>query len=164
MDSRGGLCRGHWALPESLGTQIRCVETKLGPGRLCERTDMRQFFFMGILIFGVLAGIAYFCWSIIVALYHDWTLGRHVGTIKKQSEAERAKRVEEARKRLDNGCEHEFGVALGGFPPNACHKCGLEKQRPSGGCDHVWVQAKAAMPRSECKNCGKRYVSPTVDL
>jgi hypothetical protein len=124
---------------------------------------MRQYFFMGILIFGVLAGIIYFCWSIIVALYHDWTLGRHVGAIQAQSEAQRAKRAEEARKRLDNGCDHVFGETFGGFPPQACHKCGLEQQRPSGNCDHVWKMSREAVPCSYCEKCGKRYVSPTVE-
>ncbi len=123
---------------------------------------MRQFFFMGILIVGVLGGIIYFCWSIIVALYHDWVLGRHVGTIKANAEAERVKRGEEARKRLDNGCDHAFGETFGGFPPNACHKCGLEQTKPSGNCDHVWKMMKEAVPRSQCKECGKRYISPNI--
>jgi hypothetical protein len=123
---------------------------------------MREYFFLGIVIFSVLAGILYFCWSIIAALYHDWVLGRHVGAIRADSETQRAKRAEEARKRLDNGCEHEFGESLGGFPPNACHKCGLEKQRPTGNCDHVWRLSKEAVPCSYCEKCGKRYVSPRV--
>ena len=121
---------------------------------------MRQIFFMGILIVGVLAGILYFCWSIIAELYHDWVLGRHVGAIKAQSDEQRAKREEEARRRLDNGCDHEFGEALGGFPPYACHKCGLEQTRPTGGCDHVWRLSQESVPCSYCEKCGKRYVSP----
>lgn len=123
---------------------------------------MRTYFFLGILIFGVLAGIVYFCWSIIAAFYHDWVLGRHVKTIQAESDTERARRAEEARKRLDNGCDHAFGEGLGGFPPNACPKCGLEKTRPPGNCDHVWRLSREAVPCSYCEKCGRRYVSPRV--
>ena len=123
---------------------------------------MRTYFFLGILICGVLAGIVYFCWSIVTAFYHDWLLGRHVKTISEQSEAERARRAEEARRRLDNGCDHAFGEGFGGFPPNACSKCGLEKERPPGNCDHVWRMANEAVPCSYCEKCGKRYVNPRV--
>ncbi len=123
---------------------------------------MRQVFFVGIIIVGVVAGILYFCWSILAELYHNWTLGRHVGTIQAQSQEQRAKREEEARRRLDNGCQHVFGETFGGFPPNACHKCGLEQTRPTGSCDHVWRQAQEAVPCSHCEKCGKRYVSPQL--
>lgn len=123
---------------------------------------MRQFFFMGILICGVLAGIAYFCWTIIVALYHDWMMGRGVKEIRADSAAQRTKRLEEATRRLDNGCDHEFGETFGGFPPNACHKCGLEQQRPQGACDHVWRIMHEATPCSRCEKCGKRYVSQRI--
>lgn len=120
---------------------------------------MKEYFFIGILIFGVLAGFLYFCWSIIAALFHNWTLGRHVGAIQADSESQRAMRAEEAAKRLDNGCEHAFGETFGGFPPHACHKCGLEKERPQGNCDHVWKAATEATPCSYCEKCKKRYVS-----
>lgn len=123
---------------------------------------MRQYFFLGIVIVGVVAGICYFCWQILAALYHNWTLGRHVNELQSESAARRAQRVEEARKRLDNGCDHAFGEALGGFPPNACHKCGLEKERPIGSCDHVWRLGRGAVPSSYCEKCGKRYVSPVI--
>lgn len=125
---------------------------------------MRQYFFLGIVIFGVLAGIVYFCWSIVAALYHDWMLGRHVGAIKAASAAHRAQRAEDAKKRLDNGCDHVFGESLGGFPANACHKCGIEKERPAGNCDHVWRMVQQAVPSSCCEKCGKRYVSPRVSV
>ncbi len=125
---------------------------------------MRQYFFLGILIFGVLAGIVYFCWTIVAALYHDWSLSRHVDEIRAESAAQRARRLEEAAKRLDNGCEHAFGETFGGFPPHACHKCGLEKERPQGACDHVWRMAREAVPCSRCEKCGKRYVSVRAEL
>ena len=124
---------------------------------------MRQFFFLGILIVGVLAFIIYFCWSVITAIYYDWMLGRHVGAIKAASNDHRAQRAEEAKKRLDNGCDHAFGESLGGFPPNACHKCGIESERPSGNCDHVWrMTQQEAVPSSYCEKCGKRYVSARI--
>lgn len=125
---------------------------------------MREYFFLGVLILGVLAGIIYFCWSIITALYHDWMLGRHVGAIEAESTARRAQRAEEARQRLDNGCDHVFGESLGGFPPQACPKCGLEKVRPSDNCDHVWRFSQEGVPSSYCEKCGKRYVSSRVTM
>ncbi len=123
---------------------------------------MRQFFFVGILICGVLAGVVYFCWSILASLYRDWEMGRGVAEIKAESAAQRTKRQEEAARRLDNGCEHVFGVSLGGFPPQACHKCGLERERPQGNCDHVWQLSSDPIPCSYCQKCGKRYVSPRL--
>ncbi len=123
---------------------------------------MREFFFVGILIVGVLAGIVYFCWSILAALYHDWMMSRGVEDIKAESAAQRAKRQEEATKRLDNGCDHVFGETFGGFPPHACHKCGLEQERPQGPCDHVWRMAREATPCSYCEKCHKRYVNPRI--
>ncbi len=120
---------------------------------------MRQYFFVGILVFGVLAGVLYFLWAILAALYHDWAMGRGVKQIQAASAAQRAKREEEAAKRLNNGCDHAFGETFGGFPPSACHKCGLERDRPQGPCDHVWRMAEEATPCSYCEKCGKRYVS-----
>lgn len=124
---------------------------------------MRQYFFLGILTVGVLGGIIYVCWLIVASLYHDWILGRHVGEIQAESEMRRERRAEEARRRLDNGCEHVFGETLGGFPPNACHRCGLEMERPPGNCDHVWRMRHEAVPCSYCEKCGKRFVSPVIN-
>jgi hypothetical protein len=125
---------------------------------------MRQFFFLGILILGVLAGLVYFLWSIVTALYQDWLMGRGVREIQRESAMRRREREEQAARRLDNGCEHEFDQTLGGFPPGTCHKCGLERERPYGACDHVWRQSRDAIASSYCETCGKRYISPHVTL
>lgn len=123
---------------------------------------MRQTFFLGILILGVVSGVVYFLWTIAAALYEDWMMGKDVNKIKADSEQRRKERLEESRKRLDNGCEHVFGQTLGGFPPDACRNCGLQRERPSGPCDHVWKPANEPVPCSYCEKCGKRYVSPTI--
>jgi len=123
---------------------------------------MRKFFFIGILVLGVVAGVAYFIWKIVSALYEDWSLGKDVHRIKVESAQRRAQRQQEEAARLDNGCAHAFGHALGGFPPNACRKCGLERERPAGPCDHVWRRSNEPVPCSYCEKCGRKYVSPTI--
>ena len=124
---------------------------------------MRQYFFLGIVVFGLFAGIIYFCWSIVAELFHHWWMGKDVNKIKAESEIRRAKRTEEAEQRLDNGCDHAFGESYGGFPPNACPKCGLERKPPDGPCDHVWRLAHEAVPCSYCEKCGKKYVTPRTN-
>ena len=125
---------------------------------------MRKFFFVSLLIAGVLATIGYFAWSLIATLYRDWQMGKDVNKIKAESQTRRGKRQEEAARRLDNGCDHRFGEAFAGFPPDACYKCGLSRERPVGPCDHVWQPAKEAVPCSYCEKCGKKYVSSHVSL
>ena len=125
---------------------------------------MRQFFFVSVLIGGVLAGIIYFAWTIVSTLYRDWQMGKDVDEIQVASETRRQQRREEEARRLDNGCEHRFGEAFAGFPPDACHQCGLSRERPPGPCDHVWRQAQEAVPCSYCVHCAKRYVSPRVTM
>lgn len=125
---------------------------------------MKQYFLLGILILGVLSGLVYLLWSVVTALYQDWLMGREVPQIQSESQMRRRQREEEAARRLDNGCAHEFDAALGGFPPDTCHKCGLERLRPYGACDHVWRASRDAVASSYCEHCGKRFVSPNVTL
>ena len=117
---------------------------------------------MAVLIGLVVGGIGYYIWSVVAALYHDWSLSRGVDKLKAEGAARREKRREADEQRLDNGCDHAFGETYGGFPPNACHKCGLEKDRPSGACDHVWKFAAEATPCSYCEKCGRKYVSGNI--
>ena len=123
---------------------------------------MRRYFFLGILIVGVLSGLVYYVWLVVSALYEDWSLGKDVKKIRAETERRRQQRAEENARRLDNGCDHLFGETLGGFPPFACRRCGLERQRPKGPCDHVWRLSKDSIPGAYCEKCGKKYVSPTV--
>lgn len=123
---------------------------------------MRSMFFIGILLLAVVSGIAYFIWKIVSALYEDWSLGKDVNQIKAESSERRRQRQQEQVKRLDNGCDHNFGHAVGGFPANACRKCGLEREPPAGPCDHIWRLANEAVPCSYCEKCRKKYVSPTI--
>jgi hypothetical protein len=123
---------------------------------------VRKFFFLSILIGGALAGIVYYLWLVVSALYRDWLMGRDVEQIQAESAARREQRRLEAARRLDTGCDHRFGEAFAGLPPNACHKCGLEQTRPPGPCDHVWTLVPDAVPYSYCAKCGKRYVSADV--
>jgi len=119
---------------------------------------------MGILIGGALAGIFYFAWTIVRALHYQWSLTRGVGELENESAARRNEQLERNAARLDNGCDHAFDKTLGGFPPNACSKCGLERVRPAGSCDHIWKQATEPVPCSYCQECGKRYVSPNLSM
>jgi hypothetical protein len=123
---------------------------------------VRQFFLLSVLILGALAGIIYFVWIVVTALYRDWDMGRDVPQIQAESQARREQRIAAAARRLANGCDHSFGEAFAGFPPEACYKCGLERERPSGPCDHVWKLVPDATPYSCCEKCGKRYVSAHV--
>jgi hypothetical protein len=123
---------------------------------------MRQIFFLGVIGLGVIAAIVYFLWSIVAALYHDWSLGRGVNELATESENLREQRKQREKERLENGCAHDFGSSFGGFPPNACFKCGLENTRPSGPCDHVWRLANEPVPCSYCEKCGKKYLSRTT--
>jgi hypothetical protein len=104
-----------------------------------------------------LATFLYMVGQSLYSLYSDWRLGKDIESLRAESEAKReAKRLENER-RLNNGCQHAFGEGFGGFPPNACPKCGLEKERPAGGCDHVWRRSHEAIPSSCCEKCGKKY-------
>jgi len=123
---------------------------------------MRKFFFIGILVLAVVAGIGYYLWKVVSALYENWSMGKDVKTIKADSARRRAERSEQESTRLDSGCDHAFGDTLGGFPANACRKCGLEQQRPPGPCDHVWRRANEPVPCSYCEKCGKKYMSATL--
>lgn len=123
---------------------------------------MRQLFFGGIVAFGVIAGIIYVLWTIVSTMYHDWVLGRDVDEIKAESEKRREERRAKEEARLANGCDHDFSELFGGFPPDTCRKCGLERSRPGGQCDHVWEYRNEAVPCSYCKGCGERYVGPSI--
>jgi hypothetical protein len=125
---------------------------------------MRRYFFLSMLILAALATAGYFIWTIVSTLYRDWHMGKDVDTIQAESKERRRQRQEEARQRLDNGCDHLFGESFAGFPPDACFKCGLARERPAGPCDHVWRPAKEAVPCSYCEKCGRKYVSPRVNL
>ena len=123
---------------------------------------MRQLFFGGIVAFGVIAGIFYVLWTIVSTLYRDWDMGRDVDQIKAESEKRRRERRSKEEARLDNGCEHDFAEMFGGFPPDTCRKCGMERERPKGQCDHQWEYRTEGVPCSYCKKCGERYVSSNI--
>lgn len=118
---------------------------------------MKYFFLITIVIFGVVSGLAYFAWSVISSLYRDWELGRDVDQIERESIHRRRLREEAAKLRLDNGCDHQFDVVVIGLPPNTCHLCGIERERPVGNCDHIWRPALEPVPCSYCQQCGKKY-------
>jgi hypothetical protein len=118
---------------------------------------MKNYFFIGMAVLAIVAGIGYFLWKLSVTLYYEWRLRRDVSAIKATNAQRRAKRAEANAKRLDNGCQHEFGSYLGGFPPNACTHCGLEREKPAGSCDHVWKMSNEPIPTSYCQTCGKKF-------
>ncbi|HHM12076.1 MAG TPA: hypothetical protein ENJ16_00875 [Planctomycetaceae bacterium] len=118
---------------------------------------MKQFFFQAVLLAGSAAIVGYFLWKAGKALaiyFRDRRDARRAA-----AEAEVLRREREARNqaRLDNGCDHRFGETLGGFPPFACRRCGLEQTKPTGPCDHVWRLDTESAPGAVCEKCGKRY-------
>jgi len=82
-------------------------------------------------------------------------LAKEAEVLRAGAEGRRERRRVENEKRLDNGCVHAFGQALGGFAPGVCPKCGLEQAKPAGDCDHVWRRSQGAVPSSYCEKCGK---------
>ena len=87
----------------------------------------------------------------------DRTLHRELDELAALGETRRQAREESNRKRLDNGCDHDFDGALGGFPPDVCHRCGLARSKPNGPCDHVWRAGEGGTPHSICEKCGRQY-------
>jgi hypothetical protein len=124
---------------------------------------MREIFFMGIIGMIVFGGIGYFLWTLFVELYYDFHLRKDVKAIKRDNEDRMRQRDEDNVERLSNGCEHEFGSTQGGFPANACVKCGLEKERPSGLCDHVWKRTDDAVPTARCELCKRKFGGKIAD-
>ncbi len=121
---------------------------------------MRNAFFLGVvlvipiaILIALLYSLGRFFWSV----FSDLRLYRELDQIQSQSEARLQKKREENARRLDNGCEHCFDSALGGFPPGVCPRCGLEKEKPPGRCDHVWRRREGPVLGSYCEKCGKRY-------
>jgi hypothetical protein len=121
---------------------------------------MRNAFFLGVilvipaaLVVALLYSLVRFLWS----LYQDVKLYRELNDIQSQSEARREKKRVEQQKRLDNGCEHTFDSALGGFPPGVCPKCGIAREKPVGRCDHLWRRKEGTVMGSYCEKCGKEY-------
>lgn len=121
---------------------------------------IKQYFLYGVATLAVLAVVGYFLFHLgqaLWSLWTDWHLHRELDQLAAESEARRTARLEANRKRLDNGCEHAFDGALGGFPPGVCHKCGLAQEKPTGMCDHVWRAGEGPIPHSVCEKCGKTY-------
>jgi len=121
---------------------------------------VKQYFLYSVLFLLVFGIAGYFLFHLGKALWSllaDRRLHRELDQLAAESEARRTARAEANRKRLDNGCQHAFDGALGGFPPGVCHKCGLAQDKPSGTCDHVWRAGEGPIPHSVCEKCGKTY-------
>jgi hypothetical protein len=121
---------------------------------------MRDAFFLGVilvipitLLVAMLYSVGRFLWS----MYTDVRLYHELDQIEAQSGSRREQKAVDNAKRLENGCEHRFDSALGGFPPGVCAQCGLARQRPPGLCDHVWRRTAGTVMGSRCEKCGKEY-------
>lgn len=122
---------------------------------------MKQWFMLGVLMIvpiGILAALLYSLGQYLVTLVSDWRTNRELDELEKEGEARREQRRQETLKRLDNGCDHSFGGAIG-FPPDVCSKCGLSKEKPIGACDHVWRRGDGPIPHSVCEKCRKEHRS-----
>ena len=125
---------------------------------------MRNAFFLGValvvpiaVVIALLYSFGRFLWSV----YCDMRLYRELDQIQAESSARRHHKQQETAKRLDNGCEHSFDSALGGFAPGVCPKCGLQREKPAGRCDHVWRRQEGPVMGSYCEKCGKQYRAET---
>ncbi len=118
---------------------------------------MKQFFFQGVLLAGAAAIIGYVLWKAATALFGYLSDRRDSRLVAAEAERLRAEKEAENRQRLENGCEHRFGETLGGFPPFACRRCGLEQNKPTGPCDHVWRIDTETAPGAVCEKCGRHY-------
>jgi len=119
---------------------------------------IKTYFFYGIFVMVVCGVAGYFLFHFgkgLLSMIEDWQLHRELDELEADGAARRVARAEAAHKRLENGCEHDFDGALGGFPPNVCHKCGLAKEKPTGTCDHVWRAVDGPIPNSVCEKCGR---------
>lgn len=106
---------------------------------------------------GVLGYFLYMLGKGLYGMYSDWRLHGELDELQAQQSGRKQARAEANQRRLDNGCQHDFGGALGGFPPDVCHKCGLSREKPAGSCDHVWKAGEGPVPHSICAKCGKTY-------
>ncbi len=121
---------------------------------------IKTYFFYGIFGFVAFAIVGYFLFHLgkaLLGMFSDWRLHRELDELQADGEARRQAKTEANRKRLDNGCDHDFDGALGGFPQGVCHKCGLAKDKPTGTCDHVWRAVDGPIPNSTCEKCGRSY-------
>ena len=121
---------------------------------------MRRNFFIAVGIVVAIGAVLFFLWQVIATLYSMYTDFRSRQQLDEMAaeHAERRRRLrEENRKRLDNGCDHQYEDLIQAFPPGVCVKCGIAKDRPAGACDHVWERVPGPIPGSKCKKCGEVY-------
>jgi hypothetical protein len=121
---------------------------------------MKQYFLyaLALIVPLVLAGwILFVVGRALLSMLQDHQLGKELDQLKAGAEMRRQQRREENARRLANGCEHDFASPAFGLPPQACRKCGIEKERPVGQCDHAWKMRKGAVPGSDCEKCGRTY-------
>jgi hypothetical protein len=117
--------------------------------------------FFGYLAIGLVALLVlYLCWLVLAAIWSviaDMMTNRELNELADEYAMRRKERSQEDATRLENGCDHSFGDALGALPDNVCVNCGLEEKRPLTKCDHVWRILPDAIPSSECEKCGERF-------
>lgn len=126
---------------------------------------MRQYVLYAMAVIFPVSLMGWFFWLLgksFVQIYKDWQLEKELIEIETQSAAHREERQRANARRLDNGCQHDFETVGMGFPPNACCRCGLEREKPRGACDHVWRSREGSTPTSHCERCGKVY-SPIAE-
>ena len=97
-----------WDIPKDSCVVVRTFCGSAREAHMVERKLMRQFFFLSMLIVGVLAAVAYLVWSVITTLYRDWQMGKDVDKIKAESETRRSQRQEEAARRAGQRVRAQF--------------------------------------------------------
>ena len=123
---------------------------------------MKQAFMVlvgGFVVLALVAGAVFLFFRAIVTVFQDRAAGKEAEQIAAEAAVRRAEREKKNLKRLENGCQHEWGGIITAFPENACQKCGLEKESPVGPCDHVWRLQMENRPFASCEKCGKRFIT-----
>ena len=121
---------------------------------------VKQNLLVILLVGAILLAVLYFVWLCIRDAFYlllDVRMRREFDEMKAETRAIKARKEEDASRRLDNDCDHDWTSRAGAIPANACRKCGLEKNRPPGDCDHQWYPLTGLLPISACQKCGKEY-------
>ena len=128
---------------------------------------MRQTFLLvivGIILVSLVVGALYMVLRSILDVFDNWQTNRELKELQEETVERQQTEQREHAERLENGCDHQWGGSLVGFPPQACARCGLEKTRPRGACDHVWRVEMSEVPMAVCEICGAEFRRPSTVL
>jgi hypothetical protein len=125
-----------------------------------EIPNMREKFLFILLLVLVAVVLLYGVWLVLKSIYQlivDAQSNRELDALARELAQNREIEREAARKRLANGCQHEFTTEPGTLPMGVCRLCGIAREKPLGDCDHCWRILEGIVPESACERCGERF-------